>query len=89
MIGYWFFNIRKDELLLKPIFNWLKYPSIYITFVIVIGNLSWCYTYPFLNIKEIGYESVLITITVIFTITIATIIALSFIGKFKIKNNPL
>ena len=89
MLGYWFFNIRKEDLLLKPVFNWLIYPSIYLIFIIVRGSLSGYYPYPFLNIKEIGYESFLINITVIFTITIATIITLFFIGKFKIKNNPL
>ena len=89
MLGYWFFNIRKEDLLLKPVFNWLIYPSIYLIFIIVRGYLSGYYPYPFLNINEIGYQSVFINITVIFTITIATIIALSFIGKFKIKNNPL
>lgn len=89
MLGYWFFNIRKEDLLLKPVFNWLIYPSIYLVFIIVRGNISGYYPYPFLNIKEIGYESVLLNITVIFTITIVIMIALSFIGKFKFKNNPL
>jgi hypothetical protein len=89
MLGYWFFNIRKEDLLLKPVFNWLIYPSIYLVFIIIRGNISGYYPYPFLNIKEIGYESVLLNITVIFTITIVIMIALSFIGKFKFKNNPL
>ncbi|WP_188467150.1 Pr6Pr family membrane protein [Bizionia arctica] len=89
MLGYWFFNIRKEDLLLKPVFNWLIYPSIYLVFIIVRGNISGYYPYPFLNIKEIGYESVLLNITVIFTIAIVIMIALSIIGKFKFKNNPL
>lgn len=89
MLGYWFFNIRKEDLLLKPVFNWLIYPSIYLVFIIIRGNLSGYYPYPFLNIKEIGYESVLLNITVIFTIAIVIMIALSFIGKFKFKNKQL
>lgn len=85
MLGYWFFNIREEDLLLKPVFNWLIYPSIYLVFILVRGNISGYYPYPFLNIKEIGYESVLLNITIIFTIAIVIMIALSFVGKFKLK----
>ena len=89
MLGYWFFNIRKEDLLLKHVFKWLIYPSIYLIFIIVRGYLSGYYPYPFLNIIEIGYDSVLINIVVILMLTIAIMIALSFIGKYKIKNNSL
>lgn len=89
MLGYWFFNIRKEDLLLKPVLNWLLYPTMYLIFIMIRGYISGYYPYTFLNIEEIGYESTIINITVIFTITIATILALSFIGKYKIKNHSL
>ena len=89
MLGYWFFNIRKEDLLLKHVFKWLIYPTIYLIFIIVRGYLSGYYPYPFLNIEEIGFDGVLINIVIIFTLTIAIIIALYFIGKYKIKNNLL
>lgn len=85
MLGYWFFNVRKEDLLLKPLFKWLIYPSIYLMFVTLRGYMSGYYPYPFLNIEEIGYEKALVNIGLIFTLTIAMLIALTFIGKYKIK----
>ncbi|MDW5290362.1 Pr6Pr family membrane protein [Formosa sp. PL04] len=89
MFGYWFFNIKKEDLLLKPILNWLIFPSIYLIFIIVRGYLSGYYPYPFLNIEDIGYKSALINIAVILSLTIVIMIALSSIGKYKFKNNTL
>ncbi|AUC84726.1 hypothetical protein CW731_05200 [Polaribacter sp. ALD11] len=89
MLVYWFFNVEKENLQLKPVFNWLIYPLIYICFIIVRGNISGYYPYPFLNIEEVGYEKVTVNVVIIFTITIVILVILSFVGKHKIKNKPL
>jgi hypothetical protein len=34
------FNLKKDDLLPKPIINWLLYPVLYITFIMTRGHFS-------------------------------------------------
>ncbi len=89
MLGYWFFNIRKEELLLSSVLSWLIYPLVYLVFITVRGYLSGYYPYPFLNIEEIGFEKVILNVAIIFTSTISILLVLFFIGKYRIKSTKL
>lgn len=85
MLGYWFFNVKKLDLQLKTVFNWLLYPLLYIVFITVRGSSSGYYPYPFLNINEIGYEKVIVNTAIIFALMLILLIVLSFLGKYIIK----
>ncbi len=85
MLGYWFFNAKKEDLILSAVFYWLLYPIIYIALIIVRGYYSGYYPYPFLNIEEIGLETALINIFIIFALSITIITALSIVGKYLSK----
>ena len=89
MIGYWFFNIKKDDLLLKPIVFWLLYPVFYITFIMIRGHFSRFYPYPFLNVIEIGYEKALLHIGIVFVIAFGILISLLSVGKIILKNKQI
>lgn len=85
MLGYWFFNIKKDDLQLKPVVSWLLYPVFYITFILVRGHFSGYYPYPFLNIIEIGYEKTAVNIAIVFGTTLVILIGLIWIGKIIVQ----
>jgi tellurite resistance protein TehA-like permease len=86
MLGYWFFTLKKDDVLLKPILNWLLYPALYITFIMLRGHFSGFYPYPFLNVNDIGYHKTIINIGIVFAVASVIIISLIAIGKTVIKN---
>jgi len=85
MLIYWFFNVTKDDLQLRTVFKWLVYPVTYIIFIIVRGYLSGYYPYPFLNIKEIGFEKTMMNITIIIALAITIFVVLSSIGNYIVK----
>jgi hypothetical protein len=86
MLGYWFFNLKKDDLLPKPIINWLLYPVLYITFIMTRGHFSGFYPYPFLNVNEIGYHKGVINIGIVFAVAFIILTSLILVGKTVIKN---
>ncbi len=81
MFVYWFVYATTDDLDIRKTTVWLLYPIIYIIFIMIRGNFSKFYPYPFLNIPEIGMENVLINILSILVLTIFIMVLLVFIGK--------
>ncbi len=82
---YWFFNINKNDLQIKSILKWLLYPVLYLLFVLIRGNFSGYYPYPFINVSEIGYQKTLVNISIIFGITLIFLIILFLMGKIITK----
>lgn len=82
---YWFFNINKNDLELKPIFRWLLYPVIFMIFILFRGHFSGFYPYPFLNVVDIGYAETLINIVIIFAAALVMLTILILIGKAIVK----
>lgn len=59
-ILYWFLYTDKKPLQWKHIFSWLIYPFVYIVYTLLRGSFVHFYPYPFLNVDQLGYQSVLI-----------------------------
>ena len=78
---YWFFNVDKNDLQLKPIWRWLLYPLIYLIFIFLRGRFSGYYPYPFLNVAQIGYEKTLVNIGIVIGTTLLMLTILLIIGK--------
>ncbi|MGY3055183.1 phosphoglycerol transferase MdoB-like AlkP superfamily enzyme [Pedobacter sp. UYEF25] len=83
---YWFFNVDKNDLQLKPIWRWLLYPLIYLIFILLRGRFSGYYPYPFLNVAQIGYERTLVNIGIVLGTTLVMLTILLIIGeKISVK----
>lgn len=78
---YWFLNVDKNDLQLKPIWRWLLYPLIYLIFIFLRGRFSGYYPYPFLNVAQIGYEKTLVNIGIVLGTTLVMLTILLIIGK--------
>lgn len=83
MLGYWFFTIHKENLKLKNLFFWLLYPAIYLLVVMIRGYFSHYYPYPFLNMDQIGFQSVIMNIFGIIIITLFIMVIQYLIGKYR------
>jgi hypothetical protein len=57
-IVYWFLSKRKADLQWKSAFPWLAYPLVYLGFVLIRGEISGYYPYPFLQVTSLGYDQV-------------------------------
>lgn len=56
----WLLFIPKGSLKWIHPFLWLIYPAIYLVYALLRGALSGFYAYPFINVKESGYNRVLL-----------------------------
>jgi len=63
-IAYWVIFVEKGEIKFKSIYKWLLYPLIYAVFIIIRGAVVKKYPYPFVDVNELGYNAVLITLAV-------------------------
>ena len=87
---YWLTFVTKKNLKWKNILNWLIYPLVYISFILIRGAFSGFYPYPFINAGELGLQKALLNsvlIAVAFIIMSLLFIAISnFINKRYINS---
>lgn len=57
---YWLKFVPKAGLKWSAAFTWLIYPLTYFVFVLIRGDLTGVYPYPFCNVRVLGYPQVFI-----------------------------
>ena len=80
-VFYWILFVPKQSLQWRRIFPWLIYPFFYAVFVLIRGNFSGFFPYPFIDIAKLGLGRALVNaggLTLVFLIT-----SLLFIGIAK------
>lgn len=86
-IIYWVLFSNQNQLNGKTILYWFIYPAAYLLFVLFRASWAGFYPYPFLNVKTIGAQSVLINclgISLLFLVLSAIfLIGGNFIAKRK------
>lgn len=88
MLIYWLLYAEPSNFKLKPILPWLAYPIIYIVCIILRGEFSGFYPYPFLNVSKIGFQQSIINISIILIVSLILMSFLIFVGK-KLKSIKL
>jgi len=82
---FWYLFEDKAKVTWNTLPKWLIYPLIYLGYIMLRGHYSAFYPYPFVNVTELGYNTVLINsffLLVFFLILSAIFIAL---GKWIAK----
>jgi hypothetical protein len=82
VILFWFFYENKKAVSWKSIPLWLLYPLIYLVYILMRGQLSGFYPYPFIDVDELGWEKVLQFCSLLFFTFSVVAIVLVGIGKF-------
>ena len=59
VIIYWYLYENKSSATYKQIPKWLLYPLIYLAFILIRGNFSNFYPYPFVDVGNLGLSKVL------------------------------
>ncbi|MFT7899576.1 Pr6Pr family membrane protein [Tenacibaculum ascidiaceicola] len=88
MLIYWLLYAEPSNFKLKPILPWLAYPIIYIVCIMLRGEFSGFYPYPFLNVSKIGFQQSIINISIILIASLILMSFLIFVGK-KLKSIKL
>lgn len=84
MLLFWVLFVSKKGLSYQLAFIWLWYPILYIIYLIILGENTGFYPYPFTNVTKLGYGNALLNglgITAAFAISGVTLIALSRLWK--------
>lgn len=80
-IVYWLIFVPKNTLNWSDAFLWLMYPFVYLVFVLLRGSLSGFYPYPFIDVKKIGYNKVLLNSFYLLIVFLTLSLLLVWIGK--------
>ena len=60
VIIFWYLYEEKKSISYKQTVKWLIYPLVYLTFILIRGDFSDFYPYPFVNATNLGLKQVLI-----------------------------
>ncbi|MCS3532093.1 Pr6Pr family membrane protein [Chryseobacterium sp. JUb7] len=60
VVTYWYIFENKTSLNYRHILKWSIYPLLYLIYILIRGNFSGFYPYPFINVSEIGFTNVII-----------------------------
>ncbi len=91
VIVFWLLFEMKKEVDWKQLPGWLIYPFVYTIYILIRGNFSGFYPYPFVDVDQLGIQTVLINC--FFLVAFFVILSAMFVGiakliaKNKIKAN--
>ena len=86
VVLYWYFYENKNNLKYSDVWFWLIYPIVYLIFILIRGQISGYYPYPFVNIPVIGTSGAAINIVIL--IVTFGIISLIFVKIAQIIAKP-
>lgn len=86
VIVFWYVYENHKENQWKFIPSWLIYPSLYLVYILVRGNFSNFYPYPFVNVTQLGLQQVLINSGVLVLVFILAAVIFISISRWISKN---
>jgi len=78
---YWYYYEKKQALKWGQFIPWLIYPLLYLVLILVLGNLSNFYPYPFVDVYTLGLYTVLINSAWLMVFFIALSLTFIAVGK--------
>jgi hypothetical protein len=85
-IFLWLLYVPKQKLKYKNAFPWLLYPFVYIVYIIIRGEITGEYPYPFIDVGQLGYSKMLINCGGLVVAFLGLSLFLIAIGKFAGRN---
>lgn len=87
VIIYWALYEQKSRLEWKKIPRFLLYPLFYLAFILLRGQFSDFYPYPFINVIELGWVKTLMNIMVLLGVFVFLSLLFIGIGRLMVKKN--
>ena len=70
-VMFWLLFASKQSLVWKNVLPWLWYPFIYVAVVLLRGQSSGYYPYPFVDVSALGFSKVIVNCIILFIIFLA------------------
>ncbi len=86
VILYWYLFEEKSLVAYRQVLKWLIYPIIYLVFILIRGNYSGFYPYPFVDVLALGLKKVLINSVMLTGVFYAISLLFIFVGKLTAPN---
>ncbi|MBC7828836.1 MAG: Pr6Pr family membrane protein [Chitinophagaceae bacterium] len=86
-IVYWYIFTPKTRLKWINALTWLLYPLVYIIFILLRGEASGFYPYPFIDVNKLGYSTVFLNCFFLFLTFLFFSLLSIFIGRFISKSS--
>ena len=80
VVIFWYAYESKGSIRYSNIFKWSLYPLTYLMYVMIRGQFSNFYPYPFIDVSKLGLEKALITSGVLLLVFYAVSAVFIFIG---------
>lgn len=77
-VAYWWLTVSKAELSWRQVPAWTIYPLAYLVYMLVRGEITGLYPYPFADVPDLGYPAALANSAKIFAFFV--VMALLFVG---------
>lgn len=74
---------RKTDLQWGDALKWAVYPMLYLVYALVRGELSGAYPYPFIDVAQLGYKTVLINSVGVCVVFMALSLLFIAMGRWK------
>lgn len=85
VVVYWYFYGAKTSLSYSQITSWMVYPLFYLVYILIRGDFSGFYPYPFIDVSKLGIEKALINALVLLLVFFFISGLFVFIGKAVVK----
>lgn len=86
-IFYWLLFVQKQTIKLNNILPWLIYPVVYCIYVLIRGNFSGFYPYPFIDVTALGYSKVFTNIAGMLIAFLVISLLLVSVSKLSTKSS--
>lgn len=83
---FWYLYENRKLINVKELSIWILYPILYITWVLLRGNISSFYPYYFLDVNTLGLQQVVINAFGLFMAIVLFLFLYFFIGRRLIKS---
>ena len=82
-IIYWLAFVPKQGLKWSDTLSWLIFPFIYLVYILIRGEISGYYPYPFIDVSLLGYTKVMINSLVLLLVFLAFGALFVFAGRLQ------
>ena len=85
VILFWYLYEAKNNLKFSQTIKWLSYPLIYFIYILLRGNQSGFYPYPFVDVSVLGFATVIQNALFLLLFFLGLSLAFILIGKWMDK----
>lgn len=89
VVVYWACYEQRQAIPWKKIPGYLLYPALYLVYILLRGQLSGFYPYPFIHVTELGWPGVLVNSAVLLGVFVLLFVLFIAIGRLLSKKARL